>query len=212
MSGTKKPLIIGITGNIGSGKSTVSQYLQKRGFTVYYSDIIAHQAYQDPMVRQAIIDRWGSSLFKADDIDRKKLADVVFNNQIELDFLNSIVHPWTLNRLSELVHSCPHEYCIIEVPLLFEANLSKCFDYIILVISDPDLRISRIVNRDMIGIEEAIARQSFQKSSIDVLEYSDLVINNNGSISDLYEQVDNFIRVLPEIQPRNTVSFQDMNA
>ncbi len=183
---------IGLTGGIGSGKSTVAKLFATLGVPVYTSDDRAKALmHTDLDLKQAIIERFGQEVYPKGELDRKSLADRVFSNPAELAELNALVHPavgrdfraWLENMAID-----GHPYIIKEAAILFEAGADKEMDEVIVVTAPESLRIDRVMKRD--GVDEASvrARISKQWSDEDKLERADHVITNDGEHS-LIEQV-----------------------
>ena len=135
MSQNKKPLLIGITGNIGSGKSAFCNFLAANGLKVISADVVANQHLEDPAIKEALIKRYSTAILSPSNedngkgiINRKILADVVFSSEQETQYLNSLIHPLVLQDFQKIVEQSNEEALCFEVPLLFEANLQDCFD------------------------------------------------------------------------------------
>ena len=177
-----KPKLIGITGGIGAGKSTVSKICKHLGFKVYNSDDRAKEIVsEDSNIKKRIISLFGNNVYKNGVLDRKFLSDKIFNDKNSLQNINSIIHPavkkdfnnWVINNSDEKI-------LFKESALLFESGAYKELDKIILIVSDKNLRISRVLNRDKLRkkkeIESIIDKQI---NEVDAIKYADLVINNN---------------------------------
>ena len=189
----KRPLIIGVTGNIGSGKSTFCNALEDNGLRVYYADLLAQQRLEDPLVIKQLLQRFGEEILAMSQtarlpeprIDRRKLAALVFEDSDKLQFLNSLIHPLVLQDMDEIVRDS-HEDCVVfEVPLLFEAGLQACFDFICLVHATIELRRTRILAR---GGRPDHERSKFQISDEEKLNLVDMVVNNDGSTWELKQK------------------------
>ena len=177
-----KPKLVGITGGIGAGKSTVSKICKHLGFKVYNSDDRAKEIVsEDSNIKKRIISLFGNNVYKNGVLDRKFLSDKIFNDKSSLQNINSIIHPavkkdfknWVINNSNEKI-------LFKESALLFESGAYKELDKIILIVSDKNLRISRVLNRDKLRkkkeIESIIDKQI---NEVDAIKYADLVINNN---------------------------------
>ena len=177
-----KPKLIGITGGIGSGKSTVSKICKHLGFKVYNSDDRAKEIVsEDSNIKKRIISFFGNNVYKNGVLDRKFLSDKIFNDKSSLQNINSIIHPavkkdfknWVINNSNEKI-------LFKESALLFESGAYKELDKIILIVSDKNLRISRVLNRDKITTKKEIKSIiDKQINEVDAIKYADLVINNN---------------------------------
>jgi dephospho-CoA kinase len=200
--------IIGLTGNIASGKSAVADLLAKRGATIIDADELSRDAVTpgSPAL-DAIIARWGQSVLSADGtLDRAALRKTVFNNRSELDALNEIVHPEVMRLRAGEVEAARmrgDRVIVAVIPLLFESNLADEFDFIVLVDAPRDVRLERIV-RDR-GLEEAEAMDMIASQMPAELKRAraNWVIENSGSMEDLESEVD---RLWEEIEGSDTAS------
>ncbi len=202
--------LIGLTGNIASGKTAVADMLSERGATIVDADVLARDAVtRGSPALDAIVARWGEGVLdKAGNLDRAALRHIVFENQAELDALNEIVHPEVLRRREKDVAEARargEQVVVCVIPLLFEKHLADDFDSIVLVDAPRSLRLERIV-RDR-GLEEAEAMKMIASQMPADLKRAraDYVIENNGSLEDLAAEVD---RVWEEIA-KNDVSSLD---
>tara|TARA_B100000609_G_scaffold21492_1_gene15389 strand:- start:1427 stop:2020 length:594 start_codon:yes stop_codon:yes gene_type:complete len=177
-----KPKLVGITGGIGAGKSTVSKICKHLGFKVYNSDDRAKEIVsEDSNIKKRIISLFGNNVYKNGVLDRKFLSDKIFNDKGSLQNINSIIHPAVKKDFNNWVINNSNEKILFkESALLFESGAYKELDKIILIVSDKNLRISRVLNRDKLRkkkeIESIIDKQI---NEVDAIKYADLVINNN---------------------------------
>lgn len=186
--------LIGLTGNIASGKSAVSELLAERGATIIDADVLARDAVMkgSPALDQ-IVARWGGGVLDAQgNLDRAALRHVVFDNQHDLDALNEIVHPEVMKRRDVEINAARERgdnVVVAVVPLLFERHLADEFDSIVLVDAPRSTRLDRIV-RDR-GIDEAEAMKMIASQMPSDLKRAraDYVIENAGSREDLEEEV-----------------------
>ncbi|MCP4295795.1 MAG: dephospho-CoA kinase [Proteobacteria bacterium] len=188
-------LLVGLTGNIGSGKSTVSAMFEKLGAKVLDADKMARdvvapgqKAYQD------ILNHFGEAILCQDlTIKRKKLADIVFKNKTELAFLNRVTHrEISLLRgieLQNIYEIQPKSLVINDIPLIFESKLEKKFQAIIVISIDKSLQISRLQQLRGLEIEDIEARINNQISQDLKIEKADWVISNNGNLEATENQV-----------------------
>ena len=187
--------VIGLTGNIASGKSVVADMLAERGATIVDADVLSREAVTpgSPAL-DAIVARWGPSVLTPDgSLDRSALRKVVFHDRNELNALNEIVHPEVLRlRDADVAAARAHgdRIVVCVVPLLFERHLVHDFDSIVLVDAPRDLRLERIV-RDR-GLPEAEAMEMIASQMPADLKRAraDWVIENVGSMEDLEREVD----------------------
>ncbi|HOT40788.1 MAG TPA: dephospho-CoA kinase, partial [Candidatus Syntrophosphaera thermopropionivorans] len=197
-----QPILIGITGNIGSGKTTFCNLLEEKGFKVIYADEIAQQQLNQPDTLKTLIKRWGKGIVKNGQPQRDKIAEIVFNNKSELDFLNSIVHPKTLSALQQIVDNSTEKYLFFEIPLLFEAGLELCFDYIILIRAPREVRINRLLQKGKETREQIEARINAQIDDQDKIPLCDLVIDNSKDLIELNNQLNSLLSTLKDIKPK----------
>jgi len=203
----KRPLLIGVTGNIGSGKSSFCKFLEELGLMVFYADPIARQVLEQAEVLNSLIRRWGPEVAERGLPVSQRIAEQVFGKPEELAFLNTLVHPGTLRRMRDLVDQSSSPVLVFEVPLLFEAGLQDCFDYLVLISASAALRTERLKKRDNESSEQINRRLSSQMPDSDKAPLCDLLIVNEGSISHLRKQALQLKENLPELSFRNVRSF-----
>ncbi|QYR64005.1 dephospho-CoA kinase [Fusobacterium animalis] len=190
-------MIIGLTGGIASGKSTVSKYLAEKGFKVYDADKIAKNISEEKYVQEEIIATFGDKILdKNGNVDRKKLKEIVFENKDKLEKLNGIIHPKVIDFYKKLKEKNIDEVIIFDVPLLFESGLDKICDKILVVISDYEVQLDRIVERDKIDRELASKIVKAQLSNEERIKKADVVIENNSNLEDLFEKVERFCETI----------------
>ncbi|MEJ6455895.1 dephospho-CoA kinase [Fusobacterium nucleatum] len=190
-------MIIGLTGGIASGKSTVSKYLAEKGFKVYDADKIAKDISEKKSVQEEIISTFGDKILDRNgNVDRKKLKEIVFENKDKLEKLNGIIHPKVIDFYKKLKEKNTNEMIIFDVPLLFESGLDKICDKILVVISDYEVQLDRIVERDKIDRELASKIVKAQLSNEERIKKADVVIENNSNLEDLFEKVERFCEMI----------------
>jgi dephospho-CoA kinase len=186
--------LIGLTGNIASGKSAVSDMLAARGATIIDADVLAREAVmKGSPALDAIVARWGGGVLDNEgNLDRAALRHVVFDNQEDLDALNEIVHPEVLRRRAGEIASARargDKVVVCVIPLLFERHLADEFDSIVLVDAPRSDRLDRIVRERGIDEAEAMKMIASQMPSDLKRARADYVIENSGSMEDLEEEV-----------------------
>jgi dephospho-CoA kinase len=182
-------LKVGLTGGIGSGKTTVAQIFEVLSIPVYYADPSARELMnKDPELKQKIITSFGSEAYKNGELDRTYLGSVVFRDSEKLSLLNSIVHPVTIRNSEIWMKNQKTAYAIKEAALIFEAGLEKYLDYVIGVTAPESLRIQRVVDRDHITREKVLDRVRHQMDEKEKISRCDFVIQNDG-IQPLLPQV-----------------------
>lgn len=194
-------LLIGLTGNIASGKSTVAQMLADRGATIIDADELARDAVAvGSDGHRKIVERWGDDILKADGgLDRVALRQIVFQEPTELEALNSIVHPEVSRLRDDLVNEARErgdETVVCDIPLLFERNLVGDFDRIVLVDAPRPLRLERLTRERALGQTEAMNMIAAQMPAELKRARADYIIENEGSLEALEERVDEVWRAL----------------
>ena len=196
-----KKVVIGLTGGIGTGKSTVSQILKEKNFPVIDLDIISHEVIKFPKVVEKIVENFGKEVLEYNNtgnwiVSREKLGRVIFGNREKRLILNSIMHPEILHIMREKILECKKENKIIfvEIQLLFEVQWEKEFDYILLVSAEKETQIKRILSRDKRSKEEALSIINSQMPLDEKKKISDYVIENDGNIQDLERKIDGFLK------------------
>ena len=155
---------IGLTGGMGSGKTTVAKVFEVLGIPVYYADDAAKKLMnEDEVLKEKIKKEFGESIYKEEKLDRQKLADIVFTSPEKLSLLNALVHPATLKDAETWMQIQTTPYCIKEAALIFESGAHKHLDFIIGITAPAPLRILRSMQRDGITREEVIARMDKQQ-------------------------------------------------
>ena len=190
-------MIIGLTGGIASGKSTVSKYLAEKDFKVYDADKIAKDISEKKLVQEEIILTFGDKILDENgNVDRKKLKEIIFEDKEKLKQLNAIIHPKVIDFYKELKEKNTDKIIIFDVPLLFESGIDKFCDKILVVISDYEIQLDRIVERDKIDRELAAKIIKSQLSNEERIKKADVVIENNSSLEDLFEKVERFCETI----------------
>lgn len=191
-------MIIGITGSIACGKSTVSNYLKSKGYIVIDADKIGHEALDDDYVKEKLILAFGNEILEDNKINRQKLGELVFGNSSNLNVLNSIIHPEIRKKILEKIDkNNDKELIFIDVALLFEAKFDDLVDKIIVVCVDENTQLTRLMKRNSISKKEALSRIVSQMSPIEKAKLGDYTVNNNLDVINTYEQVD---KVLSELK------------
>ncbi len=191
-------LVIGLTGGIASGKSTVAGMLVEKGAHLIDADKLAREAVEpDQPAWREIVDWLGQSILMPDrNIDRARLANIVFNEHHKLDKLNKIIHPRVGARLLDLSEEInkhdPDAVVVYDVPLLIEAGMQKMVDLVLLVYVPRETQILRLQERDKISRDEAETRLKAQKPLEDKIKDADVIIDNQGTLVETARQVDQF--------------------
>jgi dephospho-CoA kinase len=186
--------VIGLTGGIACGKSSVGDILRKLGVKVIDADEIAHQIYRPGTPSHAeLVKVFGPDILDADGrINRQRLGKIAFQNQEARSRLEQITHPAIIQRIDDLINAAKienHPLLVVEVPLLFEAGLEEHFDCIWVVSARPDIQLKRLMKRNDLTPEEAAARLSAQLP-LDFKEgRADVIIYNNNELIHLEEEI-----------------------
>ena len=187
-------LRIGLTGGIGSGKSTVSRLLAGQGAVIVDADVIAREVVEPGTPGlAAIVEAFGSAILAADgSLDRPALAAVVFAEPDERRKLDGIVHPLVRARAVEVAAAAPSDAVVVhDVPLLAETGQASSYDLVLVVEADPGTRVARLVQRGLTA-EDARARIAAQATDEERRAIADVVLDNSGTPERLAEQVDRF--------------------
>ena len=173
-------LKIGLTGGLGSGKSTVAHIFEVLGIPVYYADAASKRLMNDDeKVKAAVQNAFGKEVYPGGKLDRKYLSEIVFKDEKKLELLNSIVHPATLLDAAEWLKKQTAHYAIKEAALIFESGSNKALDFVIGIESPLPLRLQRAMKRDNISREQAMARIEKQMNEEKKISLCDFVIIND---------------------------------
>lgn len=187
-------LLVGLTGNIAAGKSTVAQLLSERGATIIDADILARRAVErGTAAYDKIVQRWGSTVLGPDrQLDRAALRRIVFDDHEQLEILNEFVHPEVERQRATLVEEARERgdrIVICDIPLLFEARLVDRFDKVILVDATRPRRLERLVQERQLPEAEAMKMIAAQMPAELKRARADFIIDNDGTIADLEKRV-----------------------
>lgn len=189
--------LVALTGGIASGKSTVSRLMEEKGAKVLDSDLLAREVVRkgEPAWRE-IVEHFGEGILEpGGEIDRRKMADIIFRNPEERAFLNSVTHPRVFqlmaDRLSELEAETGGEgIVVLDIPLLVEAKAGSLFDFNLVVDSPPEVQVERLIADRDSSAEEAWSRIRSQAPRSERLACADFIVRNEGSLEDLRLEVD----------------------
>ena len=194
-------MIVGLTGSMASGKTTVAKLLTARGFRCVDADEAAHWIIRVPEVRDKLAAAFGSDILDVSgSIDRTALAKKAFASKEATALLNSVTHPaiiaLMLSVAKRLITEAPERPVLMDVPLLFESGMDQYCDRTVTVAADDEVRYLRIMLRDGITREEAAKRISKQMPQSEKCALADAVIDNNGGLAQLASNVDKALRAL----------------
>lgn len=173
-------LKIGITGGIGCGKTTVAKVFEVLGIPVYYADDAAKRLMnEDEKLKQKIKTQFGESIYTNGILNRKQLANIVFNAPEKLEILNQLIHPATIKDADKWMHNQTSAYTLKEAALIFESGAQQNLDYVIGVTAPAPLRIQRTMQRDAVTREEVVARMDKQMNDVIKMKLCDFIITND---------------------------------
>lgn len=182
---------IGITGSIACGKSTVSNYLREKGYTIIDADKLGHIALTSDEVKEKLKNSFGYIILENNEISREKLGKLVFGNNENLKVLNSIVHPYIRKIILQFQEKHRDERLVfLDIALLFEAGFEDLVEKIIVVHVDEKIQLARLMSRNALSKEQAMFRIESQMSSNDKSKLGDYVINNSNTKEETYRQID----------------------
>ena len=198
-------MIVGLTGGIGTGKSTVSRKLRERGYPVIDLDVISREVIEYPEVIDELVRNFGNEILENQNntsgkksISRNKLRQTVFKEEKKVSVLNSIMHPPIVEEMRRQIEKLRKSYktVFVEVQLLFEAKLEKEFDIIVLVYADKKTQLERVLKRD--GRSEGEVQQiiNAQMDMTEKRRLSNYIIENNGDSEMLDLEIEKFIKKL----------------
>ena len=188
---------IGITGSIACGKSTVSNYLKEKGYTIIDADKLGHIALTSDEVKEKLKKSFGYIILENNEISREKLGKLVFGNDENLKILNSIVHPYIRKIILQLQENHRDErFVFLDIALLFEAGFEDLVEKIIVVHVDEKIQVARLMSRNALSKEQAMFRIESQMSSKDKSILGNYVIDNGGTKEETYKQIDLIIEAL----------------
>lgn len=191
---------VGITGGIGSGKSTVARIFSVLGIPVYRADDAAKRLMEtDPTLRQQLTELLGPELYANGSLNRKWMADHIFNQPALLQQVNALVHPRTLADGRQWMQQQHSPYALKEAALIFESGAQKDLDLVIGVYAPTALRIQRVMQRDQVSREDVLARMKKQIDETIKMRLCDIVIHNDEQAS-VVEQV---LRIHTDLVQRN---------
>ncbi len=193
-----EPKIIGLTGGIGSGKTTVAEFLEALGCKVYYSDIRAKEIVNDNLsLKNKIIELLGNEAYNVDGLyNRKYVAEKVFNNDELLHALNGLVHPAVKIDFEQWVAEQNKEYIFKETALLFELKLHEQCYKSVLVTADDNIRMKRVMDRDSKTYREVETIMDKQMPEKDKLKKADFIIYNNANLEVLKNETEKMLKDL----------------
>ena len=189
---------IGITGGIGSGKSLFSAAIKEKGFPVILADEIAKEILaNDPGVKEQIIKEFGKEAFPGNNLDRKYLAEKVFPDPLNVEKINSIIHPPTIEKIKSLMKSelIKQNIVFVEAALIYESELEDMFDLIVLITADDEIRKKRKIAQGM-SESDFMMRLQNQIKDEEKANLADFIFMNNGEKEDLYKKAELLLKLI----------------
>ncbi len=193
----KKKLKIGITGNIGSGKSTFADFIKQKGFTVINADDISKNILAtNENVKKKVIEIFGEASFSNGLINREYLSDKVFSNPENVLIINSILHPLVLEKIDEKMNEelKTNDKIFVEAALIYEADMEDMFDYVVLVAANKENRFKR--KSIKLNEKDFELRDSNQIPELEKKKRADFIFENNGTLQELKTKADLLLTIL----------------
>lgn len=195
---------IGITGSIACGKSTVSDYLKEKGYTIIDADKLGHVALTSEDVKRRLSETFGANILVNNEISREVLGKLVFGNDNNLKKLNNIIHP----KIKELILKLQEEHknedlVFLDIALLYEANFVDLVEKVAVVYVDEDIQLKRLMIRNSLSKGEALKRIESQMSPQEKASLGDFVINNSYRKEDTFQQIDEILEKLKRGDKQN---------
>ena len=195
----EKKLKIGITGNIGSGKSLFSKYVRESGFQVLSADEISKDILaNDSEIRKKIIAKFGKEAFLNNKINKQYLADKIFTTPENVFFVNSLLHPKVLDELEKRMIDClkNSDLVFVEAALIYESGMEGMFDYVVLITSNLKLRNERKINFDKLKAEDFMNRENHQIKELEKKKRADFIFENDGTKDELKTKAGLLLNIL----------------
>lgn len=195
-------LVLGLTGNIGCGKSSLSNILMQNNIDVIDADIISRNIFEDKELLNLVFENFGENIKNLDgSLNRKALGNIVFNDDQKLVLLNGLTHPKIkekiLNKINE-IRNIGKSLVVIDAALLIEGGYLDILDKLIVITCKESIQISRIQLRDNLTKEQAISRMNSQMSQDEKIKYADYIIDNSGDTNNLKHKAEELIRYMKE--------------
>lgn len=194
---SKSKIIVGLTGGIATGKSTVTNYLEANyNFPLVDADILAREAVNiNSPIFQQIVNRYGREILAVDgNLDRQKLGKIIFRNKTEKLWLESLIHPFVLHSFRQKIKEINSRVIILVIPLLFEAKMTNIVTEIWVVACDFKTQLNRLQERNNLSEDNAILRINSQISLGEKIKLANVVFDNNKSLEYLHKQIDQIVK------------------
>ncbi len=198
--------IIGLTGNIASGKSKISEYLKTKGFKIIDADLIGKTILEDEFIKNRLVRVFGTEIMNKDgSIDRKKLGTIAFSSKENLEKLNRITLPLLSKKIKKRINEYKRKkikLLVLDAAILIEAKWNKIVDEVWVVYTKPEVQLDRLIKRENYSIEEAKNRINAQMDINEKLKYADVIINNSFDWENTKLQVDKEIERLKSYETK----------
>lgn len=195
-------IILGLTGSIGCGKSSLSNILRENNIDIIDADIISRKIFEDEKLLNLIFEHFGDCIKNKDgSLNRKALGNIVFNDDNKLIELNSLTHPRIKEKIIkeiEILKLNNKEVIVIDAPLLIEGGYLEMVDKLLVITCNDEIQISRIQKRDKCTKEEALSRIKSQMSQEEKVKYADYILDNSKSIEELKKSTEEFLLYMKE--------------
>lgn len=194
--------ILGLTGNIGCGKSSVTNILREHNIDVIDADIVSREIFDDQSLLEEVFKNFGDTIKNSDNtLNRKALGEIVFNSDEKLIKLNSLTHPKIRKKIMDKVSTVKKynkNIVVIDAALLVEGGYLDIVDKLLVITCKEEIQIERIQKRDNCGREEAVSRINSQMSQSEKVKYGDYIIDNSGTMAQLKDNIEKFIVYMKE--------------
>jgi len=196
---SRKNFTVAITGGIGSGKSTFSEFLREKDHPVIFADDLSKKLLKNNKeVKKQIIELFGSSTYDGNDINSDFLSKEVFSDPLKLQKINSILHPKVIEQIQREVEELMHKNTLVfvEAALIYETNIEKLFDYVVLITADEEIKKQRTIDSKKLSSEEFDKRIQNQIKDEEKNKRADFIFFNNTTTNDLKIKADLLIMTL----------------
>ncbi len=202
----KEYLLVGLTGSIGAGKSTVAEIFRREGIPVIAADRVAKDLmHSDPDLKRELVEIAGPEVYRNGELDRAYLADLIFSDPDVRERVNDAVHPRTIAQQGVMARSEIEKGARVvacEAALIFETDGEERFDYIVVVDAEPQVRMERASERDGVPIDKISQREESQMPAEEKVKRADFVIRNDGGIDELERNTLLIVSLLKVLPPR----------
>jgi len=184
---------LGVTGGLGAGKSIACQCFKENGAVIFDADSIAKEILQtNQAIQDRIVEEFGADIIKDGQVDTQKLASQAFSNEENQSILNNIVHPYVIEAFEKRRDELERKIglLVVDAPLIFESGFDSHLDHTLLIFASMKMRIARALRRGNLTREEILRRMDLQMPEEDKRDLASFVIENNGSIEELNQEID----------------------